>query len=234
MIVLMFLLYAFAAVIRSQSAAIQFGARFLFFLTIALFTVWTVTLTLSVFFQIPRPLPLLLGSLTESSSMPVTENIKPESAPPCVPMHGFVELRSEAGDYIGAGQTQSLTGKDGLFCATLNSNNDIDIDFHGDDYWNLDFAPPQGKRIGIGEYDNATRAAFHSPVKPGPEVSGAGRGCNTLNGSFLVHRVNYANDHSLAVFVADFEQHCNGRGPALRGTVSLQSVPNANAERPAS
>ncbi|HEX3845809.1 MAG TPA: efflux transporter outer membrane subunit [Steroidobacteraceae bacterium] len=34
----------------------------------------------------------------------------------------------------------------------------------------------------------------------------------------------YADDHSLAAPVADFEQHCEGGGPALRGTVDLQTT----------
>jgi hypothetical protein len=159
-----------------------------------------------------------------------TPRSKSYSPPPCVAMHGLVEFKSDPGDYIGGGQSQSLTEKDGLFCATVNSNNDIDIRFHGDDYWTLSFAPPQGQRIAAGEYNNATRAAFHSPVKPGLDVSGAGRGCNTLQGSFSVRRIDYARNRSLAVFVADFEQHCEQGTPALRGTIRLQTTPLAETQ----
>jgi hypothetical protein len=77
----------------------------------------------------------------------------------------------------------------------------------------------------VRRYENATRAPFHSPVKPGLEVSGAGRGCNTLTGSFEIRRIEYSEGgDSIRSFAADFEQHCEDAKPALRGSLDLIAV----------
>jgi hypothetical protein len=50
-------------------------------------------------------------------------------------------------------------------------------------------------------------------------VFGSGRGCNEVTGRFVIHEIAFAADGSVLRFVADFEQHCEGGPPALRGTI---------------
>jgi TIR domain-containing protein len=153
-----------------------------------------------------------------------TEAPAAEAAPVQVPMQGTVTLVSEPGDFIGEGKTLKFTNADGKFSASLNKQGDVSISYRSDDSWSLDFSPPEGQRLAVGNYLNASRAAFHSPVKPGLDVSGAGRGCNTLTGAFNVRRIEYAKDgESIRSFAADLEQHCEGAKPELLGAVDLSA-----------
>ncbi|RIL05128.1 MAG: hypothetical protein DCC71_11550 [Proteobacteria bacterium] len=67
------------------------------------------------------------------------------------------------------------------------------------------------------------RSPFQEGDAPGLSVFGSGRGCNTLTGWFevLEHEVDARG--RLRRFAADFEQHCEGAAPALRGSVRYGS-----------
>lgn len=58
-------------------------------------------------------------------------------------------------------------------------------------------------------------------------MSGEGRGCNELTGSYTVTQAVYGGSESsyLQDFEATFEQHCEGATPALRGTVRIHNPP---------
>ena len=45
-----------------------------------------------------------------------------------------------------------------------------------------------------------------------------GRGCNELTATFTIHELTFDANGVLRTFRADFEQHCEGGTPALRGT----------------
>jgi hypothetical protein len=76
--------------------------------------------------------------------------------------------------------------------------------------WNLEFAAPRGERLRVGPYTGAERTAFRSPTAPGLDLSGEGRGCNTVRGSFEVHELEQAPDGGLNRFTATFEHFCEG------------------------
>jgi hypothetical protein len=135
-------------------------------------------------------------------------------------MSGSIQFRSDPNDYIGGGKSWTFGAADGLFTARMNNSSDVSIHFRGDDSWDFIFDAPEGERLAPGNYLNATRAPFHSPVKPGLEVSGAGRGCNTLAGQFNIRQIRYTG-LKLERLLVDFEQHCEGGAPALYGTVDL-------------
>lgn len=67
-------------------------------------------------------------------------------------------------------------------------------------------------------YENAERWPFQDSGHPGFDVSGDGRGCNTVSGRFQVEELQM-NGGTLQSFTATFEHHCEGAGPALRGCV---------------
>ena len=88
--------------------------------------------------------------------------------------------------------------------------------------FNVDVATNQlGTPFVAGAYANAERASFATAGHPGLDVSGAGRGCNTITGSFTVNSVTFSTnglgDPVIETLDVNFEQHCEGAVPALRG-----------------
>jgi hypothetical protein len=89
------------------------------------------------------------------------------------------------------------------------------------DWWYLDFTPAAGDVLAPGTYSGATRYPFNGNG-PGLSVSGNGRGCNELDGSFIVNelRMDGGDLRSLSI---SFEQHCEHSPNALRGTLSFRA-----------
>jgi hypothetical protein len=149
------------------------------------------------------------------------------SAPPAET--ATLTMVSDSGDYIGQGQTWSYdTAAGDVISATTNGNtlNAAVTGFNGD-WWYLDFDAPNGQTLTAGTtYANATRYPFNGSG-PGLSISGEGRGCNELTGSFTVTEATFGGPDSSYIqdFVATFEQHCEGAEPALRGTISIHNPP---------
>jgi hypothetical protein len=142
----------------------------------------------------------------------------------------FLYLNSQPGDYIGQGIQQTFTPADGPFAVQTYSSGGLQVSFHTPDYsswWYLDFGPPSGSKFVKAEYEGAQRFAFHSPTKPGIDVFGDGRGCNTDIGRFLLSQLTLATDGSVVSLAIDFEQHCEGATPALYGSVRINSAVSA-------
>lgn len=136
----------------------------------------------------------------------------------------FLFFKSDQGDYIGGGLTQTFTPTDGTFTATKNYDNGVTVNFNGGlNWWSLNFAAPGNNFLAPGTYEGATRFPFQSPTAPGLDVSGSGRGCNTSTGRFIIHEVVYNTDNTIASFAADFVQHCEGGVPALYGAIRFNS-----------
>ncbi len=141
----------------------------------------------------------------------------------------FLTLISQPGDYIGGGITQTFTPADGTFTVTSTTNT-VSISFHTpsySQYWMLNFGSPTTQKFGRGEYEAAQRTAFRSPTKPGVDVGGDGRGCNTDTGRFLVTDFALNTDGTIARLAIDFEQHCEGAPPALYGSFRYNSAVTA-------
>jgi hypothetical protein len=66
-------------------------------------------------------------------------------------------------------------------------------------------------------YDGARRYPFNDAA-PGLSISGDGRGCNELSGTFTVNKIEFDAAGTLRAFEVTFEQHCEHFTPALRGT----------------
>ncbi len=129
-------------------------------------------------------------------------------------------LDSQTGDYIGRGQYRQYTPDDGGFSVTSTPGGQrVTAFFQGalGNWWTLQFKAPDGTALMRGPYEGATRAAFSSPTGPGLDVSGAGRGCNTLTGRFDVREIAFDADGTVDRFAVQFEQHCEGADAALLG-----------------
>ena len=99
-----------------------------------------------------------------------------------------ITMTSDPGDYIGQGQDWSYATAAGDVISTSTNGNVVSIAVTGSngDWWNLDFDAPNGQTLTAGTtYANATRYPFNGSG-PGLSISGEGRGCNELTGTFTV------------------------------------------------
>ena len=140
-------------------------------------------------------------------------------------------LTGDPGDYITGGQTMYFTPADGTFGAIMNFSNGVSVSFHTPTYshwWYLDFAAPNKQFLVPGVYSGALRWPFQG-TQAGLDVSGDGRGCNTLTGSFEVKEIVYGpgpwgTQGSVVSFRATFEQHCEGWAAAARGEIRYNAT----------
>ncbi|HKB04154.1 MAG TPA: Ig-like domain-containing protein [Gemmataceae bacterium] len=139
-----------------------------------------------------------------------------------VPGTTSVTMTSDPGDYIGQGQTYNLTPQNGTLTISRNYDNGVSVSWTSTNqmqWWDWDFAAPDEGLLVPGMYSNAMRFPFQTVGRPGMDVSGNGRGSNTLTGWFRIDEIAYGTNGEVLVFNATFEQHSEGATPALRGTV---------------
>jgi hypothetical protein len=142
----------------------------------------------------------------------------------------FLNFNSQPGDYIGGGVSRTWTPADGTFTVRSTYRSGITVSFIAPGYstwWYLDFGPPDAQTLTNKVYEGAQRFSFHSPTKPGMDVSGSGRGCNRISGRFLVSHLAVALDGTIERLAIDFEQHCEGSAPALFGSLRFNSAVTA-------
>jgi hypothetical protein len=133
---------------------------------------------------------------------------------------------SEPGDPIGLGLSNTYGDADGTWSFERNGDNGISFDFdHADPsiWWDLHFAAADDAFITVGSYPLAMRFPDQDPGHPGLEVTGEGRSCSWLSGSFVVTDVVYDWFCEPVRLVADFEQHCEGALPGLTGGIDLDA-----------
>ena len=139
-------------------------------------------------------------------------------------------MKGEAGDYISGGRSYAYSpadarlsftgGRSGVFASVLGAD--------GDD-WSAQLVPADGDILAVGTYTGAHRYPFNG-TGPGLSVSGNGRGCNTLTGSFTIKQISFSRvDGSLQRLLATFEQHCEGQTPALRGELAYRTAADVTA-----
>lgn len=134
-----------------------------------------------------------------------------------------LSLDSEPGDFVGQGVQRTWTAEDGELRVSRDRWQ-IMVSFRGtSDWWNLHLSAPEGEEIEPGPYEGATRYPFQSPTRPGLDVGGNGRSCNTSSGRFDVLELVMAADGSVARFAADVEQRCEGDAGALRASIRFHA-----------
>ena len=134
-----------------------------------------------------------------------------------------VDMTSDPGDYIGGGHPWNYTFANGAIAAGGGRQYaGFAIDGSDGSWWYADFVPAPGDILAPGTYLNATRYPFNGNG-PGLDVSGNGRGCNTLTGQFTVNSITFWPDTTIRTVSITFEQHCEGATPALRGTFQFRA-----------
>lgn len=155
---------------------------------------------------------------------PQNATSEPSAAQPWTPMQGEIRFDSDSGDSIGDGRAHVLSDTNGVITA-LVSDSTISVAFEGDEHWTLEFNAPRGQSLERGSYPNAQRAPFNNPLKPGLSISGAGRGCNELDGEFLIRDVVTGAAAGPELVAVEFTQRCEGGRAALRGVLVLKAAP---------
>jgi hypothetical protein len=145
----------------------------------------------------------------------------------------FLELHSEAGDYIGQGKDWYFDDAFNAITASINYDNGVSANIDTGSFWRADFAAPYDAPLTNGHYDPAERFPFQDTIVAGLDIGGDGRGCNTLSGSFTVLDI-VQQAESVERFMADFTQYCESEtNPPLTGRLSINarhpSVPSAEA-----
>jgi uncharacterized repeat protein (TIGR01451 family) len=141
----------------------------------------------------------------------------------------FMELRSDEGDYVGAGGSYSYTNENAVFEVFEANPGLLSFKLMGDEDWSGFFYMPQGMtQIQKGTYTDLIGAPFHDPATGGFYLSGGSRTCGPHSDWFKIDDVVYAAGQITSIDIR-FEQHCNGSAPGLRGQLHW----NANdATRP--
>jgi len=141
---------------------------------------------------------------------------------------GSFTMTGDPGDYIAGGTTYSYDVAAGDLLS-ISADDELrgvylSIDGKNGDWWSMELKAPAGHQLAVGNYPEATRAPF-SGAGAGIDVSGNGRGCNTIEGSFVVADVAFGPHGYVERLDATFEQHCEGGDPALRGRVVIGNPP---------
>ncbi|MET7683320.1 hypothetical protein [Streptomyces sp. NPDC005423] len=124
---------------------------------------------------------------------------------------------SDPGDCVGQGAARTHHGATSTF--SLRPYGDgvqYEVSGKREDGTAL-LTPPDGEQFVAGHTYRAQRG--HAVSVAGLDVSGDGRGCDTVSGELKVTKLARGDDGATRAFAATFVQHCEGGGPALRGTI---------------
>lgn len=149
------------------------------------------------------------------------------AVPVAAQTEGSLTLNSEAGDYVGGGQSLSFDSSTAAFSSFYDGSQlTISAFPFAGSFWYVVLAAPPGQALTAGVYEGAVRAVSRGPGQPGIDVFGDGRGCNATSGRFVVSRALYGPNNYVQEFAATFEQHCESpTAPALFGEVSVTNPP---------
>jgi hypothetical protein len=101
-------------------------------------------------------------------------------------------------------------------------------------WWYTRFRAPDDDPLVPGWYEPATNDLSNNSLPPphSPsflDVFGDGRACSSITGRFVVLEASYL-DGVPERFAVNFEQHCDGMGPALYGAVRFNSLAGPSAD----
>ncbi len=139
-----------------------------------------------------------------------------------VPASGnFVYLDSDVGDFVGAGIRKLYTPLDSVFKPTsgiTSASNRFVMSLDAEENWTGVFQAMQRlTKLEAGYYPDVIRWVGN-PATGGMDFDGEGRGCNELDGWFVIDEITYEGD-TLKSIDLRFEQHCEHVAAAMHGRV---------------
>jgi hypothetical protein len=139
---------------------------------------------------------------------------------------GKLTIAGEQGEYISSGHTLIFASPSNKVTVTQQGVGNLHIRFErGESEFDASFSTPAGERFEAREYNSAQRWNMADAGHPALEISGDGRGCGDIAGSFLVNNVGYDLDGSISKFSATFRQLCDDSKIESRGSVELSRTP---------
>jgi len=89
---------------------------------------------------------------------------------------------------------------------------------------NINLGATKGEKLHPGRYYDAERAAFRTGRAPGLDISGNGRGCNQIWGSFAISQIGVDGSGNVTMLDATFNQRCeSATAPAFKGTIKFKA-----------
>ncbi|SIN12006.1 hypothetical protein [Micromonospora cremea] len=140
---------------------------------------------------------------------------------------GSLSFNGDSGDYISQGKSYSYSTSNGdalTVSSSTGSTVSISVNAYNGDWWTLTFDAPGTQVLVPRTYTAAHRHPFNG-TGPGLDLSGEGRGCNELTGSFTIIKAVFGPRGYVQTFDATFEQHCEGGDPAARGEIHISNRP---------
>ena len=134
----------------------------------------------------------------------------------------FVVMFSD-GDWVGGGAQRVFTPRTGTITLRGTAGY-LTVGVSGGtlgDSYTMDFAAPAGKKLRPGVYIGAQRAPFREAGRPGIDIGGDGRGCNTITGLFEVRDIRINRKGAVTRLWLLYEQHCEGGRSALYGEIRV-------------
>ena len=134
-------------------------------------------------------------------------------------LSGTAELIGAKGEFITGGATIKYSG---AFTASQDDPSSLTLSFaeNGCD-WELSFVASPGAPLRTGNFANAIRYSFADEGQSSIAITGAGRACNEVRGSFDVQDEKLNASGHVVAFTARFEQYCDDNKAPLRGGVSV-------------
>lgn len=144
---------------------------------------------------------------------------------------GSLTFSGDQGDYISQGDSYSYSTGNGdalTVSSSTGSTVSVSVNAYNGDWWTLTLDAPGTQVLVPRTYSAAHRHPFNG-TGPGLELSGEGRGCNELTGSFTVTKAAFGSGGYVQAFDATFEQHCEGGDTAARGKIHITNPPPPRA-----
>jgi len=137
-----------------------------------------------------------------------------------------LSLFSDPGDFVGGGQNAFFTPADGTFSAQVSPDgNIISVHFVGQPgvFWDLQFSGCCNSPLTLpGGYFAAGLPG--QTFNAGMLISGDGRTCDSLFGTFDIQQLSFNADGSIASLDIDFVQQCQEGNPALSGEIRFNAT----------
>jgi uncharacterized repeat protein (TIGR01451 family) len=145
----------------------------------------------------------------------------------------FVYIQSDAHDFIGEGRTETYTQTNAVLSVQENAG-ELVVTMHGNRLYEAHFkAMAPLTRMAAGYYPDVEILPFGNPAFGRMSFYGDARACDIITGWFVIDSISFTTGGALTGVDARFEQHCEGRAPALRGQIHWRSDDPAQPDGPA-
>ena len=138
---------------------------------------------------------------------------------------GKLTITGDRGEFISAGSTFTFSSPTAKVSLTQDGPGNLSFRFEkGETEFDASFSTPSGGRFEVKQYPSAQRWTMADAGHPGLEVSGDGRGCGDIAGSFIVSDVAYDADGSPSRFSATFRQLCDDAKVPAQGSIEVSKI----------